>query len=265
MKKIIIILLLLCSSFFAKDFSARYHVNVGMFGQVGYSDFTLKEDGDSYEATTSAVMIGVAATLTGNWVETFLSKGKIVDGKYVPESFVKTKSRTGKKRVQTYYFDHNKKEIKVIEDKTKTVSHTKFDNTKFKICYEDVNETSHKESTLDFYVPDDSLSSYLNTKLYCNPEIKTHKILAIGAHNDENNVTLSYLEGQEKESAKLNFSPKIKHIYNIHVEPHDTDDEIVDVQVAYADDDYMQEAIMGEVFWIGKITANRVDNNDTIK
>lgn len=263
--RIFLISLLLVSSFYAKEFSTRYHVNVGMFGQVGYSDFTLKATGETYEATTSAVMTGVAATLTRNWVETFTSKGKIVEGRYIPLSFVKTKSRTGKKRVQNYYFDHEKKEIRLIEVKTKTVSHSKFDTAKFKICYEDVNETSRKESTLDYYVPDDALSSYINTKMYCNSENKTHNIRAIGAHNDENNVTLSYLVGKEKNLAKLNFSPKIKDIYNIHVVPFDKDDEIVDVQVAYADDDYMQEAIMGEIFWIGKITANRVDSNTTKK
>ncbi|MCF6310471.1 MAG: DUF3108 domain-containing protein [Sulfurimonas sp.] len=262
MRNILILLLLVCS-LFAEGFTTRYDVNVGMFGRVGYADLTLKEDGDNYEAKLSAIMVGIAAVLTGNWVETFTSSGKIIDGRYVPNKFVKTQTRTTRSRIQTYYFNHDKKEIKLIQDKTKVVSHAKFSPVDFKIYYEDVNETSHKELILDNYLQDDSLSAYFNAKLNCNAKKKVYNLLAVAARNDKNNVTLSYLVGQEKESALLNFSNDIKDIYNIHVEPFDKDDEIVDVLVAFDKDGDMKEALLGEVFWIGKITANRVENNIT--
>ncbi|MCW8894678.1 MAG: DUF3108 domain-containing protein [Sulfurimonas sp.] len=263
--KIFVIIFLLTSSFFAQSYSTRYDVNVGMFGRVGYADFTLKVNGDNYEAKLSAIMVGVAATLTGNWVETFTSNGNIVDGKYIPQKFIKTKNTTRKSRIQTYYFDHDKKEVKLVEEKTKIVSKSRFDTTDFQICYEDVNETSHKEEVLETYIADDSLSAYLNTKLNANAKNKIYNLVAIGAHNDENNVTLSFLDGSEKESALLNFSSDIETVYNIHVEPFDKEDKIVDVLVAFDKDGYMKEALLGEVFWIGKITADRVDQNIAIK
>lgn len=262
--RIFLIILLFANYVFAKDISIRYDVNVGMFGRVGYADLRLKEDGENYEAKLSAIMVGVAAVLTGNWVETFTSSGKIIDGRYIPNKFVKTQTRTTRNRIQTYYFNHDKKEIKLIQDKTKVVSHAKFSPIDFKIYYEDVNETSHKELILDNYLQDDSLSAYFNAKLNCNAKKKIYNLLAISARNDKNNVTLSYLVGQEKESALLNFSNDIKDIYNIHVEPFDKDDETVDVLVAFDKNGDMKEALLGEIFWIGKITANRVYQNTTL-
>lgn len=261
--KTFLIVFLLISSLFSQEFSSRYDVHVGMFGKVGYADFNVTDKGDRYEAKLSAIMVGIAATLTGNWVETFTSYGRIVDGKYVPDMFIKTKSQTRKSRVQTYLFNHEKKEVKLIEKKTKVVSHAKFDTTDFQIYYEDKNETSHKEKILETYIGDDSISSYLNTKFTCNESNKVSELIAIGAHNDENNVTLSYLDGEEKQLAMQNFSEGIDTIYNIHVDPFDEDDEIVDVLVAFDEDGYMKEALLGEVFWIGKITAQRVEHNVT--
>ena len=255
--RVFLIILLLSGTIFAQNFSTRYDVNVGMFGRVGYADLVLKEDGKNYEVKLSTIMVGVAATLTGNRVETFVSKGRIIDGKYIPDSFIKTKTTTRKTRLQTYTFDHNKKEIKLIQKKTKMVSNSRFDAEVFEMIYTDVNETSLEESVLDTYMDSDALSSYLNAQTSCNAEDKTIKLVAVGAHNDENNVTLSCLEGSAKEVAQLNFSDGIENIYNLHVEPLDEDDEIVDILVAYDYDGFMKEALLGEVFWIGKITAKR--------
>jgi hypothetical protein len=263
--KFFLITLLLACSLLAQDFSARYNVNVGMFGKVGYADLIVEENGSNYEAKLSAIVVGVAATLTGNRVETFVSKGKIIDGKYVPDSFIKTKTTTRKNRVQTYYFNHDKKEVKLVETKTKMISNSMFDIETLEMIYEDFNETSQEESVLYTYVGSDALSSYLNAQTICDKEQKNIKLMAVGAHNDENNVTLSCLEGLAKEVALLKFSDGIENIYNLHVEPHDKDDEIVDVLIAYDNDGFMKEAILGEVFWIGKITANRVYQNTTLQ
>jgi len=260
-----LIILLLASSFLAQDFSTRYDVHVGMFGRVGYADLLIKEDGENYKAKLSAVMVGIAATLTGNRVETFVSKGKIIDGKYIPNSFVKTKTTTTKSRIQSYFFDHDKKEIKLIQKKTRLITNSRFDADIFEMIYEDVNETSLEESILDTYMDSDALSSYLNAQSSCDTETKTIRLIAVGAHNDKNDVTLSCLEGGEKTAALLNFSSDIQNVYNLHVEPLDEDDKTVDVLVAYDSNGFMKEALLGEIFWIGKITAQRVEHKFTSK
>jgi len=258
MMKFLLIIFFIAASLSAQGFSTRYDVIVGMFGKVGYSDFTLKEDGDNYEAKLVAKTVDIAAALLGNRVETFTSTGKIVDGIYIPHTFVKTKITTTRTRFQTYYFNHDKKEVKLIEEKSKLVNETGFDSINFKITTKDVIRKSKKESVLETYIGDDVLSSYLNTKTTCKAEEKFYNLVAIGAHNDKNIVTLSCLENKAKADAGVCFSDHIQNIYNLHVSPIDEDETVVDVLIAFDADGLMKEAILGDVFWIGKITANRV-------
>ncbi len=259
--KYFLVLLLSIAPLFAQNLSTRYDVDVGLFGNVGYADVTLKEDGRNYEIKLIATTVGIAATLLKNRVETFISKGKIVDGRYTPDTFVKLKETTKKTRVQTYYFDHEKKEIKMIEEKTELVNEMNFNPATFEITSCEVKKSSKEETILDKYKDSDVLSSYLNTKNNCNAKQKTYKLFAVGAHNDENNVLVSYLENSQREAAVKNFSEGIANIYNLQVEPLDKNESVVDVLVAFDNDGFLKEALLGEIFWVGKITAKRVYHN----
>ncbi|MCK9472918.1 DUF3108 domain-containing protein [Sulfurimonas sp.] len=256
--RFVLLLFLLISSIFSKEISTRYGVHVTLFGDVGYADISLKEHDNSYEIKLTANTTGVAATLLKNRVETFISKGKIVEGRYIPDIFIETKETTKRLRVRTYYFDHEKKEVKFIEEKTKLVNVTKFDLKDFNLITEEVKKSFTQESTLDIYKDSDVLTSYLNTKTTCNSEKKFYKLIAFGANDEKNDITVSCLEGAKKESAILNFSDSTQDIYNLHVEPFDKEDDIVDVLIAFDNDGLLKEAFLGEIFWVGKITAKRV-------
>ncbi|MDP2894561.1 MAG: DUF3108 domain-containing protein [Sulfurimonas sp.] len=263
--KYILLMLLMLNSLFAQEFSTRYDVNVTLFDKVGYADVMFKEDGKNYEIKLTATTIGMAATLLSNRVETFISKGKIINKKYIPETFVKTKDTTKRSRTQTYYFDHDKREIKLIEEKTKLVSKSSFDPSTFNISYKDVKESSKEEKMEDEYVENDSLTAYLNAKINCNAKDKYYNLFAVGAHNDKNNVILSYIDAKERNHAKVNFLSDIDYLYNMRVEPFDKSDSIVDVMVSLDEDGLLKEAFMGDVFWIGKIRAKRVYHKITHK
>lgn len=256
--KILLILFLLTSSIFAREVSTRYDVHVTMFGHVGYADFTLSENGDEYEAKLVAKTIDIAAVLLKNRVETFTSRGKIINGIYIPYIFIKTKETTKKTRVQTYFFDYDNKEVRLVQDNTKIVNKTRFDTDNFQFVTREVEEKSRKEEVLETFIGNDTLSAYLNSKNGCSFREKDHTIIAIGAHNDKNNVSYQCLEGKTKEAALLNFSDGIQNIYNLHVEPLDKDDTVVDALVAYDSDGFFKEGLLDEIFWIGKIVAVRV-------
>lgn len=258
--KFLLILFFLTSSIFAREVSTRYDVHVTMFGHVGYADFTLSENGNEYEAKLVAKTIDIAATLLKNRIETFTSRGKIINGIYTPSVFIKTKDTTKRKRIQTYSFDQNNKEVKLVEEKTKTVNKTRFDTESFQFVTREVEQKSRKEEILERFIGNDTLSAYLNSKHGCSFGEKNHAIFAIGAHNDKNNVSYQCLEGKTKETALLNFSNGVQDVYNLHVEPLDKDDTVVDALVAYDSDGFLKEGLLDEIFWVGKIVAVRVSH-----
>jgi len=256
--KLFIFILLVSSSLFSDSFSTRYDVNVGMFGKVGYADVTLKEHSGKYEMKLVATLTGTAANLTGNRIDTYVSKGEILDGKYIPDTFIKIKKTNRKERVQTYSFDHINKTVALIETNSKWVSETKFDTKKFKLVKHDVQENSSSNTNLDNYHNQDILSAYLNTRDSCNAQNTEFDLLAVGAHNDDKDITLSFLEGIHKQEGAQHFSSKEGHIYNLSVIPIDKDEKRVDVLIALDNDGLIKEAVLGDIFWIGEVNAKRV-------
>ncbi len=256
--RLLIFTLILTGSLLAADFSTRYDVDVGMFGKVGYADVTLKKDENSYEMMLVAITTGTAATLTGKRVDTFISKGRIVEGRYLPQSFVKIKKTTREEKIQTYNFDHNEKKIILTQEKNEWVSTTKFDTISFKLVKTDIKKSSTENSTLDTYNEDDLLSSYLNAIKSCNAKQKEYSLLAVGAHNEDQDITLSFLDGVEKTEMAESFSNEIGNLYKLHVEPIATEDKTVDVLIAFDNDGHMKEALLGDIFWIGEVKAKRI-------
>jgi len=256
--KLILSALLLAGTLFANDFTTRYDVKVGMFGKVGVADITLTEDKDSYEIKLVAKMTGTAASLTGNRVETYISEGKIVNGEYIPDIFYKIRTSNDKNLNQVYTFDHANKTVSMQEKKVEIIHGTSFDATKFKIVETKETKKSSHEEVLANYIPSDILSTYLNTRRTCNDQSRYYDLVAVGARNDRNNITVSYLDENEKSSAKSSFSNDVGNIYNLKVEPLDKDKTTVNILMAFDNDGLMKEAVLGKAFWIGEIKAERV-------
>ena len=259
--RLILSALLIAGSLLAQDFTTRYDVNIGMFGKVGYADLILKEGSGSYEITLTAKTTGTVATLTQNRVETFISKGKTIDGKYIPEVFFKIRTTDSKEKISKYIFNHKARTVTLEKKTTETINGTKFDVTSFTIVPTHEIEISESSEILENYIGVDILSSYLNTSTAMKASNKDYKLVAIGAKNDENNITLSFLDTVQQEEAKKCFSTDIENVYNLHVEPIDKDETTVDILIAYDNDGLIKEALLGEIFWVGKVKANRVQHN----
>jgi len=256
--KLILTALLIMGSLIAHDFTTRYDVNVGMFGKVGTADISLEEDATSYEIKLVAKMTGTAATLTKNRVETYISKGKIVNGEYLPDIFYKIRSTNDKNKELIYTFDYDTKTISLNETTVETIHGTKFDTSSFKIIDTTEVKKSSSSEVLENFVSSDILTTYLNTRRSCNAEQQNYDLVAIGARNDRNDITVSFLNDIQKAEVNGSFSADVGNIYNLHVEPIDKDKVTVDILMAFDNDGLMKEAVLGNVFWIGEISAKRV-------
>ena len=94
---------------------------------------------------------------------------------------------------------------------------------------------------------------------------KKYNMEAIGAYNHKKDVSLYLLSDVQKEKVADNFSKNIGKVCNLNVTPFDKDDTIIDILIAFDGHGQMKEAVLGDIFWIGKITAQRVDDKFTCK
>ncbi len=256
--KPIIMILTLTMTLFATEISTRYDVNVGLFGKVGYADLEVQTTKDTYTAKLKAVTTGAAAKLTSGREETYVSEGKIVNGLFLPERFTHTKKTKSAKRVQTYHIDHTTHTVTLDQVEDKKVHETYFDHKSFKIKKREKDAHTEHMTQLPTFTAHDVLSSYLNTARHCHANNKIYNLDAIGAHNENNEVTLTYLGEQEPEAIQHQLSDNGRVYCRLSVKALYEDKKPVNILVAFDNDGHLKEALLGKNFWVGEVKAQRV-------
>lgn len=106
------VLLLLIGSMDAKTVHASYDVSFGVFEKLGIADMSYEiNDDQTYAIRIEARSEGIAKTLSNNRKEVYESYGKIVDGRLVPQKYIKTRQNNSKKVVKIYTFNHVRKVV----------------------------------------------------------------------------------------------------------------------------------------------------------
>ena len=177
MKKSLFILALLCiSQIQANVLDVSYEVSFGMFGKLGVSDAHLETTGDKYVIDIQMKATGLAKALSKNREERHISKGHIVKGLYVSDSYTVVKSY-GEKHIEKHYtIDHENKKVKKEYFRTKN------------------GKTEKGEpEVLDFYSKNDLLTLYFNLPKMIKERSKaaTYEFSAVGAERQKGTVKVT--------------------------------------------------------------------------
>ncbi len=174
----------------AESVNVNYGVRFGVLGELGTASVSLNESGKNYTIDIKAKTTGVVRVMSGNRTERHISRGHIVGGKYISDSY-------------SVHIAHGNK----IKDKLYTIDHKAKRVTKRIIKKEDGKIVSDSSEKLDFYSPNDLLSIYMNVPKMITPseEIsKTYRFKAVGAENQDGSIeifvpSLSQLPKYKKE------------------------------------------------------------------
>jgi len=169
MKKSLFILglvLIFMSPIQAKVLDVSYKVSFGILGQMGISDAHLETKGNRYTIDIKMKATGLAKTLSKNRKERHISKGHIVNGMYISDSY-KVIKRYGKKHIEKLYtIDHKKKKVK-----------------KEYFSQKNGKMNKRKQTILNFYSKNDLLTLYFNLPKMIKDRSKagTYELSAVGA------------------------------------------------------------------------------------
>ena len=150
----------------AKVLDVSYKVSFGILGEMGISDAHLETKGDTYTIDIKVKATGLAKTLSKNRKERHISKGHIVKGMYIADTYKVIKSY-GKKYIEKLYIiDHKKKTVK-----------------KEYLSKKNGNIQKEEHSMLDFYSKNDLLTLYFNLPKMIKDRSKagTYEFSAVGA------------------------------------------------------------------------------------
>ncbi len=187
MKRWIVLIVLFSGFVFAESMHATYKIEYGIFGKMGVSDAYLVKKEGRYEIRMVAKATGLAKVLSGGRVEIYGSKGKVVDGRLVPDTFTKDIKRSNKRRIKVYTFDHEAKRV-VFHEKN----------------FRDGKLKDEKNETLPYYADNDILSLYFNVAGIIGncSEPFAKDLKAVGAEKKTGRVRVETVTGSGREKLK---------------------------------------------------------------
>ncbi len=201
MKKVLVVLILSVLYLDAKSITATYKVSFGIFGSIGKAKAVFWSDHKRYKISIVAKATGLAKVLSGGRVESYESKGKVIRGILVPDSYkgiTKTHSQT---REKLYLFDHKNKRVKMIKIKTKE------------------GKTTKSQEYLKYYANNDILSLFFNIKYYLSDFKFTgeKKLYAVGANKKDGRVDIIVPTGEKLESLKWDLGEKKGYFMKVFI------------------------------------------------
>jgi hypothetical protein len=166
----IILLLFLAVFSFSYELQAKYTAKYGWFGTVATAKGILEKNTTNYKIITITKAKGIAATLSGNLIQTHISEGIVKNGRLVPLKYIVDIKRRGNDYYRIYIFDH----------KNKTVIKKRYKNGKLTKEYK------------YFYAPDDILTLYWNLPLYLKEKKDFYTFYAVGGSKKDGRVDISF-------------------------------------------------------------------------
>ncbi len=246
MKKSLFVLslvLIFISQIQAKVLDVSYKVSFGVLGQLGISDAHLETKGDSYTIDIKVKATGLAKTLSKNRKERHISKGHIVNGLYISDSYQVVKSYGDKYIVKSYTIHHKTKKVKKEYFSKKNGTMTK-----------------GNEIMLDFYSENDLLTLYFNLPKIIKDlsEAGTYEFSAVGAERQKGIVhvripKVSELQEYQKVLGKGDYWYMTAIIYQKIFESNKGE-----LMLAVGKDGIAQKAVLKDLIMFGDLVSERI-------
>ncbi len=246
MKKslLILALILLCiSQVQAKVLDVSYEVSFGMLGKLGISEAHLETTGDKYTIDIKMKATGMAKILSKNRKERHISKGHIVNGLYISDSYTVIKSY-GKKHIEKRYtIDHKNKKVKKEYLRTKN------------------GKTEKDEHTLlDFYSENDLLTLYFNLPKMIKERSKadTYTFSAVGAERQDGTVKVIIPKEAERKKYKKTLGEGEYWYITAIIYQKIFASNKGELMLAIGKDGIAQKAVLKDLMMFGDLVAERI-------
>lgn len=216
MKKFIIILYIFTLNLIASNMQINgiYDIEYGSFLPLGTADAKLIiDEKNNYELSISAQTTGLVKVLSNNRSEEYKSLGKIINGQFIPEKFIKIKKDNVKERIREYTIDKNDKKI-YVDDYTEIKS--KFYDSKLNVKYKTLK--AQNNYILDYFAKDDILSLFFNLKEKFSKFKQNidYKLKALGANKTKGIINIFIPKDKKEINKYLNTKSNMKFIAYIN-------------------------------------------------
>ncbi|MFA5502093.1 MAG: hypothetical protein WC253_05625 [Sulfurovaceae bacterium] len=244
MKKVFI-LLFLSVFVYAKSIDVNYGVSFGVLGELGIANVHLDESNNRYTIDINAKTTGIVKTMSSNRQERHISRGHIVNGKYVSDSYIVHVSRANK-----------------IKDKIYTINHQTKTVTKRIIKKENGKVVSDVREKLPFYSSNDLLSMYMNMPKLISPSsgtAKNYRFKAVGAENQNGNIEIYVPDISGLSTYKQELGNEGHWYFTAIINQPIFASKRGEFMIAMDKDGVTQKAVLQDIILFGDLVARKLD------
>ena len=228
---------------YAKVMDVKYKVSFGIFGQMGIANAHLETKGNTYTIDIGMKATGIAKALSHNRKERHISKGHIVKGMYISDSYKVIKTY-GKRYIEkTYHIDHRKKRV--------TKEYLKKKNGKI---------TADEHTVLDFYSRNDLLTLYFNLPKMIRDKSKAgiYALSAVGAERQKGLVKIKIPASKEINVYKKTLGEGDFWYITVIIYQKIFSSNKGELMLAVGKDGIAQKAVLKDLIMFGDLVAERI-------
>lgn len=240
--RILIVLLLAFGALFAK-ITVHYDGSYS-FLKMAEATMDYNNDGKAYFIKIRLKATGAAKLFSHNRKETIESRGQVLNGILVPDTYTRIKNDDKIIYIQTFRFDHDaKKVMRALDTEDKKTG-----------------KKTHGEHKFHYYAEEDILSFYYNFRHYFknHKNQKSYHAAAIGGRDNDGRVDVAIAEGAKlKESKKLIENASSYYLLNAHTKILGS--EKGEFFIGMQDDQVVKKVVLKDVIFFGDVTGKLVE------
>jgi len=226
----------------AKVIHINYEAKFGILGRVGKIDNKIIINGGKYTIDTTLKLYGIAKMLLGNQKEHYISKGRFVSGKFIPNYYSMSSVKKGKKRVKEYFFNHRKHRI-----------------IRLKKRWQNGKLVKNKKVTLKFYATDDLLTLYFNMNRHIQEHKNQHNFTlnVAGLERQKGKVTISVATKRDIKKYRDDLGSSASWYAKAHIVQKSFKNKSGDILLSVSKDGYIKKAVIKDLVMYGDAVLYR--------
>ena len=237
-----VLLSLFISNVSAEVKQINYVAKFGIFGTVGMLKTKMTKKSNRYELVTDIELRGVAKMILDNHEEQHVSKGRVINGLMVSDTYTIKQDRGTKKVKKEYKINH----------KQKTVSKRVREWKKGKLVKD-------KTEVLKFYAKDDLLTLYfnLNNALKNKKKGKTYLFKAVGLEKQEGKAYITVPNSSQLPSYQEDLGNTATQYAKVLIHQRNFRKKKGDILISIAKDGFIEKSVIKDVLLYGDAKIER--------
>jgi hypothetical protein len=239
----------------------KYNVKLSLFGTVGQAKITIATKDDKYMMMLESAATGLAADISKNEKDRFISRGHIQDGFYISDTFEEYQVNDTTVETNLFVFDHINQSITRFQDKNETVVEESFNPIKMGFDRKKYQKIKKEETKLEYYSHYDALSVILNLHTFLSNN-KQYEIKPVGLAKEGRRMEISRPTKSELPDMLEMFNyPEVEDVIILDSFEIDSDDEY-GVLIGFDKDGNIDEVVTKETYFL--IGYGRIEKIDMI-